>query len=93
MKYLGLEKLHEVRELYLKLEASDRVAKIMSYYEGYDKKMKAEALKIINELTEKQGLRSIIRYLPFSFCRLNFISPTPKKEEQLMTFSQIILPI
>jgi hypothetical protein len=85
-KYLGKQKWRETRELYEKLYASDRVARIISAFAFYNEKEKIEAKKFIQELTDKYKVKTIITYLPFSLCQLNFIIPTPKKEKILQEF-------
>lgn len=85
-KYLGKQKWNDTKELYEKLYASNRVARIISDFDFYDKKEKVEAKKHIQELTDEHGNKTIIEYLPFSHCLLNFILPTPRKERILQKF-------
>ncbi len=85
-KILGKVKSRQTRSLYEKIYASNHVARIIGSFDAYDRKMKAEALTYIEELTEKNGFKSIIFYLPFSLTSLNFILPTPRKERILRRF-------
>lgn len=85
-KYLGKQKWKETRELYEKLHASDQVAGIISDFDFYNGKEKVEAKKYIQELVDEYKVKTIITYLPFSHCSLNFIIPTPRKEKILQEF-------
>lgn len=85
-KYLGKQKWKETKALYERLYASNWVARIISDFEFYDKKEKVEAKGYIQKLTDEHGVKTIIKYLPFSHCTLNFILPTPRKESILQKF-------
>jgi hypothetical protein len=85
-KYLGRRKWKKTKELYEKLYASNRIARIIDDFDFYDKKEKLEAREHIQDLVNRHGVKTIITYLPLSHCRLNFIIPTPRKEKILQKF-------
>jgi len=64
-KLLGKAKLTETRTCYEKMHAACLVSKIIGSFNYYDDKTKKEALKVIQELTEKVGRKSIIVLLAF----------------------------
>ncbi len=84
-KYVG-KKCKETKELYEKLHAANQIGRIISSFDLYNGEVKADAMKFIDELTDKHGVKSMIKYLPFSLCSLNFILPTPEKENTLQKF-------
>jgi hypothetical protein len=85
-KLLEAKKLNETKKLYEKMHASDCVASLIHDFEYYDDKDKAEAMKIIQDLTQKHGRKSIIVYLAFSRSSTCWFLPTPEKEKLLQQF-------
>jgi len=85
-RYLGRQKWKETRGLYDKLYSSDSVARIIDSFEYYGHREKAHARKYIQKLVNDYGIKTIIYYLPFSHCRMNFVIPTMHKEEILQKF-------
>jgi len=85
-KLLGARKLNETRQLYEKMHAYNYVDSLIHDFEYYDNKDKTTAMKIIQDLTQKHGRKSIIVYLAFSTSGKCWFLPTPEKEKLLQQF-------
>lgn len=79
-------KLNQIRGLYEKIFASHQISEIIQSFKFYDQETKKAALRIIKELTQKHGYKSIIKYLAFSPSGMNWFMPHQHKETLLHRF-------